>query len=172
MDTKYYSIRGTLARCYKEDFFRHGRIIENTTYYIKDESTFQFKDRYVIDSIYYNSITPSDYELTEKYYLEQIEYLTSRNLVFKLQQNYDSLKYNFNLYLQTATELDIYYGSTNHMRINTTYYCINEHNQIVGPFTIEEKHSGLKFRDFLSKGFLLVPTKKQTFEPYRIAAAS
>jgi len=172
MDTKYYSIRGTLARCYKEDFFRHGRIIENVTYYIKDESNFQFKDKYVIGSIYYNSITPSEYELTEKYYLEQIEYLTTRNLVFKLQENYDSLKYNFNLYLQTANEHDIYYGSTNHMIINTTYYCITPHNQILGPFTIQDKHSGEKFRDFLAKGLLLVPTKKQTFELFKIAAAS
>jgi len=172
MEIKYYSIRGTLARCCKDDFFRHGRIIENATYYIKDESTFQFKDRYVIDSIYHNSITPSDYQLTEKYYLEQIEYLTSRNLVFKLQENYDSLKYNFNLYLQTASEFDIYYGSTNHMRINTTYYCITPQNQILGPFNIEEKHSGEKFRNFLQKGLLLVPTKKQTFELFKMAVAS
>jgi hypothetical protein len=172
METKYYSIRGTLARCTKEDFFQHGKIIENATYYIKDESTFQFKDRYVIDSIYGNSIEPKDYELTEKYYLEQIEYLTSRNLVFKLQDNFDSLKYNFNLYLQTASEFDIYYGSTNHLKINTTYYCITPQNQILGPFTIKDNHSGEKFRDFLVKGLLLVPTKKQTFELFKIAAAS
>ncbi|WP_298119318.1 hypothetical protein [Flavobacterium sp.] len=172
METKYYSIRGTLARCYKEDFLRNGKIIENATYYIKDESTFQFKGRYVINSIYYNEVTPGDDLLTEKYYLDQIDYLVSRSLVFKLQENYDSLKFNFNLYLQTATEFDVFYGSTNHMILNTTYYCITPQNQILGPFMIKENHSGEKFREWLVKGLLLVPTKKQTFEPFKIAAAS
>ena len=172
METKYYSIRGTLTKCSKEDFFHHGRIIENTTYYIKDETTLQFKDRYVIGSIYYNSITTSEYELTENYYLEQIEYLTSKNLVYKLQDNFDSEEHNFKLFLKTASEFDIYYGSTNHMIINTTYYCITGQNKIVGPLIIKENHSGKKFREFLNKGLLLVPTKKQTFESIKIAVAS
>lgn len=172
METKYYSIRGTLARCSKEDFFQHGKIIENSTYYIKDARTFQFKDKFVIGDIYYNSINPSDYELIEKYYLEQIKYLTSNNLVFKLQENFDSLKFNFHLFLQSALESDIYHGSTNHLIINATYFCITPQNQIIGPFNIHDNHSGEKFRDFLNKGLLLVPTKKQTFERFQIAAAS
>jgi hypothetical protein len=172
METKYYSIRSTFKKCSKEDFFQNGRIIENTTYYIKDETTLQFKDSYVIGSIYYNSITPSEYELTENYYLEEIEYLTTRNLVYKLDESFDLEAYNFRLYLKTASEFDIYYGATNHMIINTTYYCITGENKIVGPLKIEENHSGKKFRDFLNKGLLLVPTKKQTFETIKIAVAS
>lgn len=172
METKYYSIRGTLAKCSTEDFFSNGRIIENTTYYIKDEITCKFKDRYVIGSIYHNSIMPSEYQLKENYYLEQIEYLTTRHLVYKLEENYDNEAFNFKLYLKTASEFDIYYGATNHMILNTTYFCITNDNKIIGPLQIQEKHSGKKFRDSLEKGLLLVPTKKQSFEVFKIAAAS
>lgn len=172
MEIKYYSIRGTLTKCSKEDFFQKGRIIENTTYYIKDESTLKFKGRFLIDSIYYNYKSSSDYEIIEKYYLNQINYLMSKNLIFKLQESYDNLKLNFKMYLQTALEFDIFYGSTNHLIFNTTYYCITSKNQILGPFKINENHSGAKFREFLDKGLILVPTKKQTFEPIQLAKAS
>lgn len=172
MEIKYYSIRGTLTRCSKEDFFQNGRIIENATYYIKDESTLLFKDRFVINEIYYDSVDSSDYKFLEKYYLKQIDYLTSKNLVYKLHDTYDNLKFNFKMYLQTATEFDIYYGSTNHMIINTTYFCITAENKIIGPFQIHDNHSPEKFREFLDKGILLIPTKKQLFEPVINSKAS
>lgn len=164
METKYYSINASLVRCSSSDFFdKDGRIFENKTFYIKDENSFLFKDRYKIGDIYGISITESDYILTEEYYRKQINYLKDRGLIYKLE-NQKELEFNFKLYLKTACESDIYYDSTNYMIINTTYYCINHANQIIGPFEIHENHSGEKFRTFLDKGFLLVPIKKQTFE--------
>jgi hypothetical protein len=56
--------------------------------------------------------------------------------------------------------------------LNSTYFCLNQENQILGPFKTKENHSGAKFREFLNKGLLLVPTKKQTFEPITNAKAS
>lgn len=168
METKYYSINASLVRCSSSDFYdRNGRIYENKTFYIKDENTYLFKDRYKIGDIYGISITESEYALTEKYYRDQINYLKSRNLIYKLENTKD-LEFNFKLYLRTALESDIYYTPTNHMIINTTYYCINHANQIIGPFEIDENHSGEKFRTFLEKGFLLVPIKQQNFESIKL----
>lgn len=173
MEIKYYAIRRTLVRCSKSDFFdTHGRILENTTYYLKDESTYQFKDRYYIGSIYGISIDPSDYKLTEDYYLRQINYLVASNLVFKLTDNHNTLDFNFKLYLKSAESDDLFTATTNWLLTNTTYFCINNQNQIVGPLTIFSNHSGDEFRELFNKGLILVPLKKQTFEPFKFAAAS
>lgn len=167
METKYYSINASLVRCSSSDFFdKDGRIYENKTFYIKDEDTYQFKDRYKIGDIYGISITESDYKITEDYYRNQINYLKDRGLIFKLE-NQKTLEFNFKLYLKTALESDLYYESTNYLIHNTTYYCINHANQIIGPFEIHINHCGEKFRTFLDKGNLLVPIKKQTFEPIK-----
>lgn len=164
METKYYSINASLVRCSSSDFFdKDGRLFENKTFYIKDESNFQFKDRYYIGDIYGISITESDYILNENYYRNQIKYLKDRGLIYKIE-NHKELEFNFKLYLKTASESDLYITNTNFLIKNSTYYCINQDNQIIGPFEIHENHSGEKFRKFLDKGFLLVPIKKQTFE--------
>lgn len=173
MEIKYYSIRRTLVRCSKSDFFdTHGRILENTTYYIKDESTYQFKDRYFIGSIYGVSNDREDYRLTENYYLDQINYLLASNLIFKLTDNHNVQDYNFKLYLKSAESDDIFTATTDWLLFNKTYFCINSQNQIIGPMTIFPNHSGEEFRELLNKGLILVPLKKQTFEPFKLAAAS
>lgn len=137
-----------------------------------DENSLKFIGSFIIDFFYYNYTDPIYLDQVEKYYLKQINYLLSKKIVFKLSEIKNTADYTIKLYLKTATAFDIFYGDTNNMILNTTYYCINENNQIIGPLKIHENHSGEIFRTFLNNNFILVPTKKQLFEPIEIAKAS
>ena len=171
METKFYNIKASLKPCVLADFYSNKKIIENSVYYLKNYQG-EFYGIFVIDQVYYNNCEEENLRI-EKYYKNQIIELLTHNLAYKLADSVNFSDYTCNFYLKTAENFELFQSDTsNDLILNTTYFCLNQENQILGPFKTKENHSGAKFREFFNKGLLLVPTKKQTFEPITNAKAS
>ncbi len=171
MKIQFYKIKASLKMCVMDDFFYNKRLVENSSYYIKNYQG-EFYGTFLIDDVY-NSVIPEENFRNEKYYKNMLQILLANNLIYKLCEYVNYSEFTCNFYLKTAVDYELFVSaSSNQLIFNKTYYCLNAENNIVGPFQIKQNDSGEKLRDFLDKGLLLVPMKKQLFEPISNAKAS
>jgi len=166
MKPDFFITKGSLVRCGKEDLVTEkGIFIEDKAFFIKDWLSQEFKGIYKISNV--NSIADYKYKsATIKYVLQEIDYLIKKNLIFKLSDNHLNTYYSFNLILKTAFEMDLFYGSTNHLVYNTIYYNLYNNGTVSGPYQITLNDSPEIIRRRMEKREILVPSKKQLFEPY------
>ena len=172
MKTQFYIIKGTLARCSREDLITaDGTFIENKLFFLRDFITREFKHTYRLQCS--TPIHKSELDVAiDKYMSDEINYLLQGNLIYKLSQLNHELDFSFQMYVKTATMFDLFY-CPNHLKINTVYYNRYPNGTIdLTPSEITEYDDPKLFLEKIEKGFIVVPSKKQLFEPYKIQKAS
>ena len=170
MEIKYYVVHASLVRCSLEDLMKpDGSFIENKMFFLKDIATQKFKATYKIISANHE-VKDALQRASDKYMKKEIETLLACNLIFKLAETKKSLDFSFKIYLKTAVEFDLFDGK--YLKMNSIYYIMNEHGSPLGPTYLCSENSPELLREQMEKGLILVPTKKQLFEPIQLAKAS
>lgn len=170
MEIKYYVVNAHLVRCALEDLIRHdGDFVENKMFFVKDIATQKFKGTYRI--VEANTTVKDELQIAcDKYLKNEIETLLACNLIFKLSATPNPLDFSFKMYLKTAVEFDLFDG--NLLKMNSIYYIMTPSGSPLGPGYLSPENSPETLREQIEKGLILVPTKKQLFEPSQLAKAS
>ncbi|GAB3708441.1 hypothetical protein [Flavobacterium koreense] len=168
----YISTRATLVNAYWSDLKNSEGIFNfNSIFFLKDEITKEFYSTYKLhdnDWIY----KPDFAKSSEKYFEEEVNYLVNKRLIYKLSTNNNNKDFEFRLYLKRA-DLDSIFFCPQHIRFNRIYYVVDKKSgSIIGPEYTNFETDIEKFKELIENGFIYVPTKKQTFEPFRLAKAS
>ena len=167
----FYVIKASLSKCDYEDMIRQdGKFIENKFFFVKDIVTNEFKTTYRIQGINAEIFRDEHQNAREKYQMQQIDFLIALNLIYKLNDVYNSDDYCFKMYLKTATNFDLVY-CPNELIKNCIYYIIKD-DSFVGPYYTTDNTSYDEIVEGISNGNILVPSKKQLFEQIVIAKAS
>lgn len=170
MEIKYYVVNAHLVRCVLEDLVKpDGSFVENKMFFVKDIASQKFKGTYRI--VEANASVKDELQIAcDKYQRNEIETLLACNLIFKLSLTANPLDFGFKMYLKTAVEFDLFDG--NLLKMNSIYYVMTASGSPLGPGYLSAENSPETLREQIEKGLILVPTKKQLFEPSQLAKAS
>lgn len=170
MKINFYVVKASLAICQLDDLIRYdGSFVENKTFFLKDVKTQNFYSTYKIISA--NHPHKDKLQLAiDKYLTNEVKLLLRYKLIFKFAEISNSIDFSFKIYLKTAVEFDLFEG--NLLKTNAVYYEINEQGLTIGPGYLSSENIPEVLREKMLKGLILVPTKKQLFEPIETAKAS
>jgi hypothetical protein len=168
----YISTRATLVNAYWSDLKNSEGIFNfNSVFFLKDEITKEFYATYKLhdnDWIYKSEQTLS----SEKYFNDEVNYLVNKRLIYRLSESNNSKDFEFKLYLKRADLYDVFF-CPGHIRFNRIYYVVDKKTgSVIGPEYTKFDTDKENFKELIDNGLIYVPTKKQTFEPFRLAKAS
>lgn len=172
MEPKFYTVKGTLERCSKQDFFdKEGNFLQDKLFFRKDYWTKKFIGYYRTPMDYPLAMSDLTNALIKKYDISALEDLLNHGLLYKLSAAHHEMDFHFTLYIKTAFEADLFFRD-NLLIYNTCYYNIDSKGIVTGPNNITEFDDPNKIRERVQKQSILVLSKKQLFEPYKMSVAS
>jgi len=149
---KYLKVKATLERISSADISSRGKLLEHRMFFVADEISKEMKSTWTIND-------------TSNYEKQMLYKAIARGMLFQLSENHTGLNFHFWLILRQAVDFDCIY-TIKHLKHNTTYYLLSDHNNITGPLYIHETDSPEQIKSLIKEGKLFVPTKKQLFEAY------
>lgn len=172
MEPKFYTVKGTLERCSKQDFFdNHGIFLQDKLFFQKD-----YWNRNFIG--FYRTPSDSDFgmpkpmdALLKEHSIKELDDLLRFGLLYKLSAAHHETDFHFTLYIKTAFETDLFFRD-NLLIYNTCYYNIDTKGIVTGPNYITEFDNPDKIRERVEKQSILILSRKQLFEPYKMDKAS
>lgn len=163
METKFYTIPGRLKKISRTDILSScGKFSENTLFFIKNIGTLEFYGTYKITNVN-THLDNEESRRNIEYHKNEVEILLANHLIYKLTEDDVNCDFKFKMYIRTADEFDVFEGA-NFLAMNTIYY-VHEENVIKGPFYINSYTIVETIKEKLAQGKILVPYKKQKFEP-------
>jgi len=156
MDVKFYSIRGTLVRAVRQDFFDNkGYFLEDKIFFQKDYMTKKFTTLFKVPSDFPCMEKDKEYYKLKKYYSDEIDDLIRNQLLYKLSTNHHELDFHFNLFIKTATYTDMFHRDLL-LKMNTTYYNMDPNGTVTGPYFTSEFDNPEQIQKRLEKGLILI----------------
>lgn len=170
-------IRAALRVATREDIFNDQTPLTNKMLFVQCNETREFRGGYVIASLHNTNLPYVSAE--QNAFNRKLNNYTMRELLdglhyqlfYVLDETKNEKNFNFKLHLRMADDFDFFDGS-NAVKQNLVYYVKISDNEIQGPhimkFTSECDH----IKKAIEAGKLFVPSKTQSFEPYKLAKAS
>jgi hypothetical protein len=152
--SKYFKVKATLELVgFGETSDRHGNLLEHRMFFVADQDSKEMKTTWTINDT-------SSYERT------MLRMAISARILYKLSDLHTGLHFHFWLIVRQAEDYDCFYRQ-NQLKINTTYYIMNDSNTITGPLYIHEQDNPTHLKKLIEQNKVYVPTRKQLYEEYK-----